>query len=168
MGGQFSEHFSRMRRFGCSLTGSFEQGDLLAREAYAVVSPQLSSQPGDGPGSNQPLNLMLKTLYEKWREGKVRSGDQLPPVEIDPDQGGCAESRCIPCKVRALFDALPEEQRSVMLLVCVDGLDYRETVEIVGIPFGEVVTRMAKGRLALAKGCLTPATSSLAPAGPHI
>jgi len=168
MDDQVSEHFARMRRFGCSLTGSFEQGDLLAREAYAVLSPQLSSQPDDEPGSKQRLNLMLKTLYEKWKEGKVRSGGQLPAIEIGPDQGCCAESRCRPCKVRALFDTLPEEQRSVMLLVCVDGLGYRETAEIVGIPFGEMVTRLAKGRLALAKGCLIPATSSLAPAGSHI
>ena len=99
---------------------------------------------------------MLKTVYENWKEAKVGSGDQLPPIEIDPDQGGCAESRCTPCKVRALFDALPEEQRSVLMLVCVDGVGYREAAEIIGVPFNEVVMRLARGRLALARPAMHP------------
>ena len=45
---------------------------------------------------------------------------------------------------------LPEEQRAVLLLVCVDGLSYKEVAEILSIPVGTVMSRVARGRLALA------------------
>src|SRR5258706_2808632 len=43
-------------------------------------------------------------------------------------------------------DRLPEAQRTVMLLVAVDGLTYREAAEVLGIPIGTVMSRLARAR----------------------
>jgi RNA polymerase sigma-70 factor (ECF subfamily) len=44
---------------------------------------------------------------------------------------------------------LPEEQRSVILLVGLEGMSYEAVAEIVGVPVGTVRSRLSRGREAL-------------------
>jgi RNA polymerase sigma-70 factor (ECF subfamily) len=43
-------------------------------------------------------------------------------------------------------DVLPEAQRTVMLLIAVDGLTYQETADVLQIPIGTVMSRLARAR----------------------
>lgn len=54
-------------------------------------------------------------------------------------------------KTEAAMAALPEEQREVLHLVCFEELSYAETAEILGIPKGTVMSRLARARMALAE-----------------
>jgi RNA polymerase sigma-70 factor (ECF subfamily) len=54
-------------------------------------------------------------------------------------------------RVSQAIDGLAEEQRDVLLLVCVEEFSYREAAEILGIPIGTVMSRLARGRLRLAE-----------------
>ena len=51
--------------------------------------------------------------------------------------------------VDAALQSLPDEQRSVLLLVCVEELSYAQAAGILGIPIGTVMSRLARGRAAL-------------------
>jgi RNA polymerase sigma-70 factor (ECF subfamily) len=53
--------------------------------------------------------------------------------------------------VRIAMTTLPEDQRAVLHLVCVEGLSYAETAETLDIPRGTVMSRLSRARLALAK-----------------
>ena len=44
---------------------------------------------------------------------------------------------------------LPEDQREVIVLVAVDGLSYKDAAEILGLPLGTLMSRLARGREAL-------------------
>ena len=44
------------------------------------------------------------------------------------------------------FSALPEEQRSVLLLIGVEDLSYEEAARILGVPIGTVMSRLSRGR----------------------
>ncbi len=46
---------------------------------------------------------------------------------------------------------LPDEQREVLHLVCFEELSYAETAEILGIPKGTVMSRLARARFALSE-----------------
>jgi RNA polymerase sigma-70 factor (ECF subfamily) len=45
---------------------------------------------------------------------------------------------------------LPEEQRSAVALVLIDGMSYREAAAVLGVPIGTLTSRLARGRDALA------------------
>ncbi|GJE60624.1 hypothetical protein MPOCJGCO_2738 [Methylobacterium trifolii] len=60
------------------------------------------------------------------------------------------------------LDALPEEQRSVLLLVTVEGLSYAETADILAIPTGTVMSRLSRARDRLLQ--LMDGTDAAAPA----
>jgi RNA polymerase sigma factor (sigma-70 family) len=45
-----------------------------------------------------------------------------------------------------VVDGLPEEQRSVLLLVSVEDLSYAEVAGILGIPIGTVMSRLSRAR----------------------
>ena len=46
---------------------------------------------------------------------------------------------------------LPEEQRAVLLLVCVEGLTYKEAAAVLETPIGTVMSRLSRGRIALGR-----------------
>jgi RNA polymerase sigma-70 factor (ECF subfamily) len=47
------------------------------------------------------------------------------------------------------METLPEDQRAVLHLVCVEGLSYAETSQTLGIPQGTVMSRLSRARRAL-------------------
>ena len=46
---------------------------------------------------------------------------------------------------------LPDELRTILVLVCVEGFSYREAAETLDIPLGTVMSRLARARLLLAE-----------------
>jgi RNA polymerase sigma-70 factor (ECF subfamily) len=63
-------------------------------------------------------------------------------MSMRPDQENSLQWRDL---IRGL-NALPVEQRSVILLVSVEDLSYAEAANVLGIPIGTVMSRLARGR----------------------
>jgi len=51
-------------------------------------------------------------------------------------------------------ESLVEAQRLVVILVCVEGFTYHETAQILDIPIGTVMSRLARARFSLGKAML--------------
>src|ERR1700744_2301666 len=68
-----------------------------------------------------------------------------PTMTREASQGKRLELRDLD---RALAQ-LPDEQRSVILLVGLEGMSYEAVAEVVGIPIGTVRSRLSRGRTAL-------------------
>ena len=62
--------------------------------------------------------------------------------EIDGRQDSALAHRDL---LRA-FSALPEEQRSVLFLIGVEDLSYKEAARVLGVPIGTVMSRLSRGR----------------------
>jgi RNA polymerase sigma-70 factor, ECF subfamily len=65
---------------------------------------------------------------------------ELPGVE-----GGQVSALAHRDLLRA-FAALPEEQRSVLVLIAVEDLSYEEAARVLGVPMGTVMSRLSRGR----------------------
>jgi Sigma-70, region 4 len=57
---------------------------------------------------------------------------------------------CSPfCTINTSIAKLPDEQRTVILLVGLEGMRYEAVAEIIGVPVGTVRSRLSRGREAL-------------------
>ena len=52
-------------------------------------------------------------------------------------------------EVREAFLALPDEQRSALHLVAIEGLSYAQAAEVIGVPLGTLMSRIGRARAAL-------------------
>jgi RNA polymerase sigma factor (sigma-70 family) len=67
-----------------------------------------------------------------------------------PDQDGAREETALlRDRVRRTFLSLPEDQRDILHLVCVEGLSYGEVAEIYAVDVVTVMSRLVEARLAL-------------------
>lgn len=99
----------------------------------------------------------FRILRNAWLDGVRRDRSRGPQVDIAdaPDAGevdglAVTESRLMLRAVMAAMDKLPEEQREVLMPVCVEELSYKEAAAILDIPLGTVMSRLSRVRLALA------------------
>mgnify|MGYP006180375909 CR=1 FL=1 len=100
---------------------------------------------------------LLSILHSIWlnevRSRRVRQG--LGQVDVDHvpafDGEHAALTHVLASQVIRRVDALPEAQRETVFLAYVEGLSYREVAEVLAVPIGTVMSRLAAARLKLAE-----------------
>ena len=142
----------RLRRFAHALArDTADADDLTQMTAERALASRAQWQPGTRLDSwlyRIMRNLWIDTIRSRGRKavfeappeaGEMIGFDPRPGVEAAIDLG----------TAMAAMDRLPDEQREVVALILVEGLGYRETAELLGLPIGTVSSRLARGRTAL-------------------
>lgn len=143
----------RLRRFARSLTGAADQADDLVQVSLEKALRNLS---GFTPGTRLE-SWMFRIIRNSWidtlraRRDTVAYDAEAMEAVVGEDGRRTTEARLHLAEVRRAMDALPEEQRIVLMLVCVEGMRYREVAEALDIPDGTVMSRLSRARLALAE-----------------
>ncbi|NPV75579.1 MAG: sigma-70 family RNA polymerase sigma factor [Anaerolineae bacterium] len=114
------------------------------------------------------LRTVTNACYDELRRQKRRPTTPLEPVSQDNDEEldspgwmednspspeEALENKEIERAVQNCIQALPDEFRTVVILVDIQGLDYSEASSAVGKPLGTVKSRLARARLRL-RDCL--------------
>jgi RNA polymerase sigma-70 factor (ECF subfamily) len=142
----------RLRRFAYALAGSKDAGDDLVQAACERALARLDQfEPGSRLDSW--MYRIVQTIWlDRGRRQRTRGSEIDPDLVALSDHGlGArrAEDRLTLARVREAVAALPEEQRSVLALVAIEGLSYRDAAETLGIPVGTVMSRLARARARL-------------------
>lgn len=142
----------RLRRFAYALTGSSELGDDLVQETCLRALSRVDRwQPGSRLDSWM-YRIAQNIWLDRMRATKVRGEIvDVEVVEAMPGSDGrdVMESQLTLGAVDAALDKLPAEQRLVIALVCIEGVSYKDAAEIIGVPIGTVMSRLARARQAL-------------------
>jgi len=149
---QIVEFLPRLRRFSQALTGDRDKGDDLVQETCARALSRLDQwEPGTRLDS-----WMFRIAQNLWldqrRTLKVRgiAADIDSAYDLAGEDGRqVTESRLTLAEVSCGIAQLPAEQQVIVALVCVDGLSYREAADVLDIPIGTVMSRLARARRAL-------------------
>jgi RNA polymerase sigma-70 factor (ECF subfamily) len=95
--------------------------------------------------------------WVRWLKRRIRGAEEplansmaRETADRAAESGAADNPLAIEMALREL-DTVPDELRAVLALVCVQGLSYRETAVVLEIPIGTVMSRLARGRLMLAR-----------------
>lgn len=143
------ELLPRLRRFAVALTGDLDQGDDLVQETCMRALSRVDQwQPGTRLDSwmyRIAQNLWLDRMRAKKVRG-VQVDVEAAEALAGPNGRSVVESRLTLDAVSAAIEYLPDEQRVLIGLVCIDGLSYKEAAEITQTPVGTVMSRLARAR----------------------
>ena len=140
----------RLRRYARALTRDLITADDLVQECLtrALSKLHLWQQGTDLRAwlftilHNQYINHVRRTA----REGTaVGLSEREPLLARTPQQGSRLELR----DLERAIGKLPRTQRSVILLVGLEGMSYGEVATALGVPVGTIRSRLSRGREAL-------------------
>ncbi|MBJ3774775.1 RNA polymerase sigma factor [Acuticoccus mangrovi] len=141
-----------MRRFALSLARQHDVADDLVQSACERALLNAGSfQPGTRFDA-----WMFRIIRNLWIDRIRRTNTQAAaPVEeadavVGTDGVAVATSRLELSDTAQAIHQLPDEQREVLTLVCVEGLSYAEAAGVMGVPVGTVMSRLARARTKLA------------------
>ena len=150
---QLVELLPRLRRFALVLTRSSDAADDLVQVS---VTRALERQEQWQPGSrlDQWLFQIVRSVWINNRKAaRLRQTESLDGREDTRSLDGSAamEAHLTLDEVRHAFARLPADQQRALLLVSVEGYSYKEAAELLDLPMGTVISRIARGRVALAE-----------------
>ncbi|MFZ3234284.1 MAG: sigma-70 family RNA polymerase sigma factor [Stellaceae bacterium] len=143
-------HIPGLRRFARALLrGDRERADDLVQDCLerALSRWHLRRAEGDLRGWLYTIlyNRFLSEQLHQKRRGVHDTLSDAIESELPPIKGGQDDALEHRDLLRG-FAALPEEQRSVLLLVGVEDLSYDEAARVLGVPIGTVMSRLSRGR----------------------
>jgi RNA polymerase sigma-70 factor (ECF subfamily) len=139
----------RMRRMARALTGHAADADDLVQIALERALARATQWRPDGRADAWVFGILRNAWLDELRS-RSRWQQVLAPEEAGEIVGEPAiERQTTVWSVAEAVGRLPPEQREVVALVLVEGLGYRETAELLGVPIGTVTSRLARARAAL-------------------
>jgi RNA polymerase sigma-70 factor (ECF subfamily) len=142
----------RLRRYARALTRNDDTADDLVQECLVRA---LSKQHlwAEGTDLRAWLFTIMHNQNVNFVRRAVRQGPETGVSDTEPSLTRAAnQDRQL--ELRDLDRALallPEEQRSVILLIGLEGMAYETAAEVVGVPVGTVRSRLSRGREELRK-----------------
>lgn len=140
----------RLRRYARALARDVATADDLVQDCLARALGKLHLWQ-EGTDLRAWLFTILHNQYVNQVRRGVREGTAVGLSETEPlltrapHQGKSLELR----DLERAIAKLPEEQRSVILLVGLEGMHYEEVAEVLDVPVGTVRSRLSRGREAL-------------------
>jgi RNA polymerase sigma-70 factor (ECF subfamily) len=149
---QLIELVPRMRRFAAGLSGSSDRGDELVQAACErLLTRRASLRPDTRLDSwlyqvirNLHIDgIRAQAVRERGAE-KIRRTADLRLVTSDPVGDHIRLD-----EVHRVMQELSEEHRAALMLICVEGLSYKEAAEVLQVPMGTVTSRLVRARKSL-------------------
>jgi RNA polymerase sigma-70 factor (ECF subfamily) len=147
---QIEAQIPRLRRYARALTRNEIAADDLVQDCLvrAIAKQHLWQE---GTELRAWLFTILHNQYVNHVRRAARQGQTAEVNENEPSliRSGNQEKRLELRDLDRALAKLPEEQRTVILMVCLEGMRYGDVAKIMGIPEGTVRSRLSRGREAL-------------------
>ena len=148
-----TENLARLWRYGLVLSHQRDVADDLVQQT-CVRALERAAQFSTGSRLDRWLFSILHSIWlNEVRSRRVRQGQGFVDAEeaLTIDGATQTETHILAGQVLRQVNGLPEAQRSAVFLAYVEGLSYREVAEVLEIPVGTVMSRLAAARAKLAE-----------------
>ncbi len=143
-------HLPAMRRYARALTRSDDMADDLVHDALVRAYDGAATFRADHALRGWLLAIVRNSFVSSIRRARSEASRDASYSEIAQDRAdGGQEQAAYLAQIARRFDALPEQQRTVLHLISVEGLNYQEAAAVLGVPIGTVMSRLSRARAAL-------------------
>jgi RNA polymerase sigma-70 factor (ECF subfamily) len=146
---RLEEQIPRLRRYARALTRDVSRADDLVQDTLLRALSKIHLwQPGTD--LRAWLFTLMHNQYVNFVRRAVREGSQTS-IDAAIDLGHAANQQ-VSLQLRDLrnaLDRLPDEQRTVVLMIGLEGMRYEEVADILGVPVGTIRSRLSRAREAL-------------------
>jgi RNA polymerase sigma-70 factor, ECF subfamily len=151
------EHIPALRRYAHALLRSRDKADDLVQDCLLLAIDRA----GQWHRGTNLRAWLFKILYNKFISDMRRQALRLPSQGIGgrllDEPVKAAQHTMLACgELERAVRELPTEQRTTLLLVALEGMNYEEAAEISGVPVGTVRSRLSRARQALRQRLLVP------------
>ncbi|ETX13287.1 RNA polymerase sigma70 factor [Roseivivax halodurans JCM 10272] len=143
-----------LRRYALSLC---RRGDVADDLVQITAERAMAGRRGYDPATAvRPwLFRILRNAWIDMTRRQITRGTEVDVHEMPEaaiyDGSRASEASLALRETEAALATLPADQREVIRLVCFEELSYAEAAEVLEIPKGTVMSRLARGRVALAE-----------------
>jgi len=144
------EELPNLWRFAYRLTCSQDFAeDLVQRAVLRGIEKQHQYKIG-----TQLRSWLFSIMHSIWknelRSTMIRKSYAFSVTQEEAGHYECVgESSKMLQEVREQVDLLPEAQRTVLLLVSVEGYSYKEAAEILDVAVGTIMSRLSRARMTI-------------------
>lgn len=139
-------YYASLYRYACRLSGSQADAEDLTQETFLRATAKLG-QLRDADKVRSWLYSILRHAYLQRQRGAPQTHHvsledlcDVPDEVPDPLPEFDAEA------LRKALDDLPEPYRTAVLLYYFEELSYREIADVLDVPIGTVMSRLARAR----------------------
>ena len=143
----------RLWRYGLVLSRQKHLAEDLV-QATCVRALERAGQFAPGTRLDRWLLAIMHSIWlNELRSQRVRQGQGFVDAEqeLSFDGESLAQEQVLAAQVIKRVNGLPEAQRETVFLAYVEGLSYKEIAEVLHIPVGTVMSRLAAARAKLAE-----------------
>ena len=137
-----------LRRYARALLRDRAAADDLVQDCLERTITRWHQRRQDGDARSWVFtilhNLAINRLRQTARRGRQVELDDAGPAAITCPAN--QEDRLIYQDLLQALGALPDEQRTVLLLVSVEDLPYADVARILAVPVGTVMSRLSRAR----------------------
>jgi RNA polymerase sigma factor (sigma-70 family) len=140
-----------LRRYARSFLKDAAAADDLVQDTLERAISRWHLRRSDGDARAWLFTILHNLAVNRLRQ-TARRGPVLPLTDVEePDVGtrSTQEDGLRQQDILAALNRLPDEQRSVLLLVSVEDLSYADTARVLDVPIGTVMSRLARARARL-------------------
>jgi len=158
-----------LRRYARSLVRDRTEADDLVQDCLERAIRGWRQRRADGDARTWVFtilhNLAVNRLRRSARRGVHVGLDEAEETAMA--RAPAQEDVLRHAELMRALDALPEDQRSVVLLVSVEDLSYAEVARVLDIPIGTVMSRLSRAREKLLR-TTDPDGAAVSTRAPHL
>jgi RNA polymerase sigma-70 factor, ECF subfamily len=140
----------RLRRYARALAGQRDDADDLVQDTLERAWSRLHLWRGVADMRAWLFGIMHNLHVDGARRPRIGT----VPLDDDDEHGQAAELQVPPAQherlalldLQSALDALPIEQKEVLLLVGLEDMSYADAARTLGVPIGTVMSRLSRGR----------------------
>lgn len=137
-----------LRRYARALVQDSGTADDLVQDCLELAIRRWHQRRADGDTRSWIFAILHNLAVSRFRQTK-RRGPHVPIEDASPDtvaQAPQQEQGLLERDVMRALGSLPEDQKSVLLLVSVEEMSYAEVARALNIPVGTVMSRLSRAR----------------------